>query len=334
MTTNCNDDLNYASTTTATVDTYTDRSVRAHSKKHRIYVLREFLLKTYFNNSTGTSYLSTGDVVLDIAGGKGDLSWLLKNVDDLQSVVLDPRQTVNHIDKSVEFLRVHPDECLKRAVPGLQTHQPIAALMPKLQAKNYKYQSPAHLRIFVDQELVDAIQSVLDKVTDGMEKWNAYWERTSEKSSNFVTPTGKNDISMDPTTRSTNDNSITDAAKALHLILRARLIVGFHPDQATDFCFRLARVLQVPVCVVPCCVFPSEFPLRRLYIYDRDDVDSCGVVVEERPVEKYDDLMQYLLQENPNVRTTTLAFPGGTATSRRIALYTPPSAAGIGDDEF
>lgn len=305
-----------------------DRSFRLYSKKHRVYVLREFLLETYGD------YLTAGDVVLDIAGGKGDLSWLLHNVDDLQSVVVDPRRTINHIDKSVAYLRMRPEECRKRAMAGLHTYQPIAALMPQLEAKDFRMQTPAHLRIFVDEDLVQALEEAVAVVAVNatasvnkeqdciMAKWGDYWERASRKTVGFITPTGKNDFSVDMEgDAASSENSIADARSALDLILRARLIVGFHPDQATDYCFKLAEILQVPVCVVPCCVFPSEFPHRRLFDEDADD---------ERAVERYDDLIPYLLQENKNVRTATLAFPG-TTTARRIAIYKLPSPKRVDD---
>jgi hypothetical protein len=292
-----------------------DRSLRLYSKKHRVYVLREFILQTY-----GAAYLKPGVVILDVAGGKGDLSWLLYNVDDLHSVVVDPRRTINHIDKSVAFLRAHPEECRRRAVPGIATYQPIAALMPQLQAKDYVLKTPPHLRLFVDKELVETVKKVLACIEQCGRceciEWDEYWTRASIRVAGFITPTGKNDFSIDagePT-----ESTIADSTEALDWILRARLIVGFHPDQATDYCFQLAELLHIPVCVVPCCVFPSEFPHRRLES-DTDDND----VASFRSVEKYNDLIDYLVQEHPTVRTATLDFPG-TTTARRIVLYTLP----------
>jgi hypothetical protein len=287
------------------VDITDRRSLRLYSKKHRVYIFREFLLDTY-----GT-YLSPGDIVLDVAGGKGDLSWILCNVDDFQSVVMDPRRTINHIDKSVDFLRRHPDECRKRAVPGVSTYQPLAALMPHLERKGYQMLTPPHVRVFVDPELVEAVRAVVQKASNCLENWRLYWKDAAHRTVGFITPSGKNDFSIERV--DVSENSIADADVALDLILRAKLIVGYHPDQATDACFHLASVLRKPVCVVPCCTFPSEFPHRRLY---------DGAL--ERDVERYEDLIQYLLQENPSAKTKVLNFPG-TTTARRIVLYTLPN---------
>jgi hypothetical protein len=48
------------------------------------------------------------------------------------------------------------------------------------------------------------------------------------------------------------------------LNLNSRLTTGMHPDQATEAIVDLALRLCVPFAVVPCCVYPSLFPHRRL----------------------------------------------------------------------
>ena len=103
------------------------------------------------------------------------------------------------------------------------------------------------------------------------------------------------------------DDSL-DAAAALDLFLQARLIVGFHPDQATEACIDLARVLGIPWAVVPCCVFPSEFPLRRL---------------NEKRVRTFKELIEYLQNKVPEARVATLPFYE-TNTSKNLVLYTLP----------
>lgn len=295
----------------------TEGRQRAYSKKHRVYILREFLLATYGD------YLAAGCVVLDVAGGKGDLSWLLTNVDDMRSIVIDPRVTVNHIERSVDFLRAHPEECRIRSIPFRSTYQAIAALMPKLEKKGYETREPEHLRLFVDQKLVDAVEAVVkgESSCASLKAWREYWDCAYAETEGFVTPTGKNDFTIGDTTMDTT-NTISDSVAALNLILRARLVVGFHPDQATDYCFLLAKVLNIPVCVVPCCVFPSEFLHRRIIRgnNDRHNHNNNG----EHKVKRYDDLIQYLQQEHPKVETAMLDFPG-TTTARNTVLYTLPT---------
>ena len=53
--------------------------------RHRVFYFREWLARTYG--------ALAGTVVLDVAGGKGDLAWLLANADGADAVVADPRLT-------------------------------------------------------------------------------------------------------------------------------------------------------------------------------------------------------------------------------------------------
>ena len=166
-----------------------DRTNRAASRKSRVYYMYRFLVSTYpsifipftddnNNNSLSLSNCasSTGDdeddeddedvIILDVAGGKGDLSWFINNLhpaissnpqskslnnDDnpppsnnkhkqtttkttksrrngIHSVVMDPRPT-NHqrLIKSAHFLEtMHPTMVQQRNVPGSPTFQPLS----------------------------------------------------------------------------------------------------------------------------------------------------------------------------------------------------------------
>lgn len=270
-------------------------SVRAFSRKNRVFVFREFLLSRYNN-------LNDGDVVLDVAGGKGDLSWLLSNVDDLRSVVLDPRKTNTHLVKSVHFLRDHPDELRLRSIKGQPTYQPLAALIPKLAEKSFSLKEHSHMRIFVDEDLVQAIRSY--KSNGCRQAWIDYWEKAFRLGIGTPNLNPKND---DDDSDRLGNKQISDAFEALDVFLRARLVVGFHPDQATDYCIDLATELQIPFCIVPCCVFPSFFPHRALQDGTR--------------VRNYDDLLSYLLNKVPDIQTAKLPFHE-TTTARNVALFT------------
>ena len=61
---------------------------------------------------------------------------------------------------------------------------------------------------------------------------------------------------------------VTDSRlQARTLFSSATLVVGFHPDQATEPCVDLALANRVPFVVCPCCTFPAHFPDRRLPVY-------------------------------------------------------------------
>ena len=62
-------------------------SVSPVPQRERIFAFRAFVLRCF-----GAAH-PHGAPVLDVAGGKGDLSWLLKNADGLDAIVVDPRVT-------------------------------------------------------------------------------------------------------------------------------------------------------------------------------------------------------------------------------------------------
>ena len=46
------------------------------------------------------------------------------------------------------------------------------------------------------------------------------------------------------------------------LVHGASLLVGLHPDEATDAIVDVAAALAIPFALVPCCVFPTLFSHR------------------------------------------------------------------------
>lgn len=264
-------------------------STRASSRKNRVYIFREFLLKTYGN------YLSNDAVVLDVAGGKGDLSWLLQNVDGCQSVVVDPRPTQHqHILRSVEYLQQHPDEAAVRAIRHMPTHQPLATLLSQLPQNHFR--APLHFPIWMDDAFLEAVCAAKK---GHQQEWELYW--------NTAITTSDNQTELSQT--NTQQNNVTDPKQAWEIVKECKLIVAFHPDQATDFCFQLAALLDIPFCIVPCCVFPSQFSHRTL---------ADGTRVRD-----YQGLLLYLTHKYSFVRKERLLFHE-TATARNIALFTLP----------
>ena len=285
-----------------------EESTRAASRKTRVYVFREFLL----SNDMYGDYLKEGDIILDAAGGKGDFSWLMCNADGFDSVVIDPRVTKNHIEKSVAYLRSHPDEAQKRSIPNLLTYQPLATLIPKLEGKQ-EFQSPNHLRILMDEDLISAVRrrrTMMQKSENdkdkGREEWETYWKAAILK--------GRLAQTLGYEEKETTPNQVDESEKAFEKLLQAKLIVGFHPDQSTDFCIELANELGIPFCIVPCCVFPSEFPDRKL--------------VDGSRVRDYSQLIEYLKLKEPTVKMAKLPF-NFTETAKNLALYTLPSKAAM-----
>lgn len=79
-------------------------------------------------------------------------------------------------------------------------------------------------------------------------------------------------------------------------------IVGMHPDQATEAIVDTAIAHRRPFAVVPCCVFPADFPHRRLP--SGEHVQSLGQFIE------------YLRLKHPGIRQAALPYH-----DRNVVLY-------------
>ena len=80
------------------------------------------------------------------------------------------------------------------------------------------------------------------------------------------------------------------------LLRDCSLAVGLHSDEATEPLVEMALRRNLPFAVVPCCVFPGSFPMRRL--------QSGG------SVRSYDDFCRWLLERAPGIESAFLPFAG------------------------
>ena len=98
----------------------------------------------------------------------------------------------------------------------------------------------------------------------------------------------------------------------------ARLVLGFHADQATEPCIDLALALKVPFAVVPCCVFAKvETP------------QSLENHAKSSRLGRYSGFIDYLRRKHPAIRSAKLDFGliGGFADSfkaKNDVLYMLP----------
>ena len=80
------------------------------------------------------------------------------------------------------------------------------------------------------------------------------------------------------------------------LLKNVSLVVGLHPDQATEPLVDTALAFELPFAVIPCCVFSHENPHRKLK--NGDDPNT------------YESFCQYLTEKNPSISTESLSFRG------------------------
>jgi hypothetical protein len=82
------------------------------------------------------------------------------------------------------------------------------------------------------------------------------------------------------------------------------VLVGMHPDQATEPIMDAAIELGKPFAVVPCCVFPELFPERRT-----KDGDSVRTYVQ---------FLDYLVAKHPDIKLAYLPFKGRNRVVYRL----------------
>jgi len=80
------------------------------------------------------------------------------------------------------------------------------------------------------------------------------------------------------------------------VLLNCSIIVGLHPDQATEAIVDFALQWSKPFAVIPCCVYHKEFPHRK---------GANG-----KPISKYEDFVSYLMAKNSQIMMTELDFEG------------------------
>lgn len=95
-----------------------------------------------------------------------------------------------------------------------------------------------------------------------------------------------------------NQHVLDDPVEAKRLLMGSSVIVGLHPDQATEPIVDHAIALGTPFAIIPCCVYASEFPKRHLKATPAARVTS------------YEDFLTYLCEKHPKIATEVMPFEG------------------------
>ena len=208
----------------------------AKTKAARARVFVDWLVETF-----GAEALSRGSGVLDVAGGRGDVSFELHTKRGVPCTLVEPRP---------------------RKLNRMQ-HKWLKARVRKEEAKNGRKEAK-----------------------NGGEAGNG-----REEDGNGSDP-------ATPPSRRT-DAPIADDANVLcaqvremftpenwHKFEECSVVIGMHPDEATEAIVDFARARGKPFAVVPCCVFPAMFPDRRVRREDLSegkDGGAAGGVGDDEP---------------------------------------------------
>lgn len=104
-----------------------------------------------------------------------------------------------------------------------------------------------------------------------------------------------------------DENTLKHSTEIKEAVQNASLLIGLHADGATEAIVDAALEYQKPFVVVPCCVFPSLFPTRKVLM------PGASQTV---PVRLHDQFCQFLVQKHPSFQLETLPFEG-----RNVAIW-------------
>jgi hypothetical protein len=104
-----------------------------------------------------------------------------------------------------------------------------------------------------------------------------------------------------------DERTLAESEEMQEAIQNASLLIGLHADGATEAIVDAALLYQKPFVVVPCCVFPTLFPQRRVVMPGAE---------ESVPVRLHEQFCQFLVQKHPSFHLETLPFEG-----RNVAVW-------------
>ena len=161
----------------------------------------------------------------------------------------------------------------------------------------------------MDSTLVETLGKVLSRHASGEDDnfriWDEHWEKEQCRISSNKMYYGGTAPKNVVTDIDAKNSQIADSRLALEVFKSLDLIVGFHADQATEPSIDLALLLGIPFAVVPCCVFPREFPDRSL---------------NDKKVRTHGQFIEYLCLKDDKIRKDRLPFVE-TDTAKNVVLY-------------
>ncbi|RQM11155.1 hypothetical protein DD237_004945 [Peronospora effusa] len=200
-------------------------------KQQRAQVFADWLVETF-----GAGFLADGKGVVDVAGGRGSLSFELWNKRKLPCTLVEPR----------------PMKLLKQQHKFLKKQKKVR-------------EQSGETRPFLHESPVPQVNALF------------------------------------------NMDTFLEKTEYVQLVEQASLLLGMHPDEATESIFDVAIKFNKPFAVVPCCVFGQKFPSRRL-------ADGSKVL-------SYENLVEYLISKHPDIEKAFLPFDG-----KNLVLFRRPES--------
>ncbi|KAF9432031.1 hypothetical protein BGZ76_011395, partial [Entomortierella beljakovae] len=264
------------------------RMTTKNQHRERALYFAHWLINTFTRD-----YLNSEHGVLDIAGGRGDLSWELQTRQGIKSTIVEPR----------------PGKGMRKwQRRWLETFKEKNSQGPPFHSEELKAVVPTATNI--------SIENSEDADADDDEPVN---EADLTDLKGFIPQVLTYPLQSTEPARIQDMLDDKFLSKHHELIDGASILVGLHPDQATEPIVRTALKLGKPFAVIPCCVFGRDNPHRRLQIIPENGLDVNNVKDDDndndndkgqptRAVTSYDDFVIWLTTLHPNIETTWLNF--------------------------
>jgi hypothetical protein len=245
--------------------------------------------------------------ILDVAGGKGSLAFELALYRHLETTVIDTTPVKMSVFRSKQFL----GHCLQRSTGSYDSatgdedsgepgdgHAPPPRLCPEVEARRRSRRAAlGSLRGWLDVTVAADVSraeqlTALDEVEGVMPLYQirALFDDAFVMGSRTKADAGQGGVD----TRA--------------LFQQSALVIGMHPDQATEPIVDACLSANKPFAVVPCCVFPEENLQRRTQ--DGLEVRSITQFVD------------YLVAKDPKGRVQTTTLPD--VPGRNTVVYFAP----------
>lgn len=275
----------------------------------------------------GVELLSQGTGILDIAGGRGEISFELMNLNGFKSTIIDPR---NYIDYS-RFKR--------KLLKGFyHRNDPLSSFNHKTEIPTEdEIKIPEHVKIFWGPSVWECLSlctnslCLLDDYDESYANFRSEFHSTEffDSNNNLVeqfqyakdfmwTDKGlkvneSNEIiteeNLIPVSKNEPGNSNSwDFMKLKYLLENCSCVVGMHPDQAAEGIVDFAIKMKKPFALIPCCVYSKQFPRRftskgERVTNHRDLIDHLcskheGIKIELLPIEGKNTILYWNPNEN------------------------------------
>lgn len=284
-------------------------------KEGRAGVMRRWLLRTF-----GEDYLKSG-TVLDVAGGKGELSFELYYLNNIQTCIIDPRPV--HIDRQHKKLQrgyYHKNIIMNmyNSVP-----KPIHEIKEICLDNSMK-----HIRAFFevnsvcssDISLKASVKILLseESFNNGIQlglktNWSTVNDEQHENDDKIDINDDNNNNHLDIVENNTESKikndinnvnnctnchfDITSLDWAKEKIENCSILLGMHSDQATEHILKYAISNNKPCAIVPCCVCRNS-------------------ALHRQNIRTYNEFITYLMSLHSDIKGVELDFDG-----KNILLY-------------